>query len=128
MYQKWIGTRGQWVVPDVSWAGKKHHRAPGVSKLTKRDDSERSILMPVITEIQGGFTVDLDPGEIMVRDAHNTNILGQMPVPGMFFEYPIPPHTPETLLPVSVTGAPAGGAMLQCVQPRLWQWPIGGQQ
>lgn len=127
LYQQFIGTRGQWTLPDVSWAGKKYHRVPGVSKLTGYDHSSRSILMPVIGTIQGGFVVDLDPQQIMVRDAHDTNLLGQMPVPGMYFMYPIPPWTPETDLPVSVTGAPAGGAMLQCIQKRRWQWPIGGQ-
>ncbi len=128
MHQKWIGTRGQWTLPDVSWAGSKHHRVPGVSKLTGLDHSGRAILMPPITEIQGGFVVDLDTAhELMVRDAHDTNLLGQMPVPGMYFSYPIPPWTPPTQLPVSVTGAPTGGAMIQCVQPRLWQGPFGGQ-
>ncbi len=127
MYQKWILTRGSWTLPDKSWAGPKRHRVPGISKLNGRDDSNRTILMPTITAVHGGAVVDLDPMKLMVRDAHDTNLLGQMPVPGRYFEYAIPPYTPETPLPVSVTGAPAGGAMVQLVQPRLWSEPIGLQ-
>ncbi|RBO82065.1 hypothetical protein [Nocardia puris] len=126
MFQKWILTRGEWTLPDFSIEGPKYHRFFGRSKRTGRDDSERTILMPELTELHGGATVDLDPDELMVRDAHGTNLLGQMPVPGRFFEYEIPPHTQTLMLPVSVTGAPEGGAMAQLVQPRLWPLPIGG--
>ena len=90
-------------------------------------DSTRDIVMPTIGVIQGGATVDLDPEELPVRDAHGTNLQGQMPVPGRYFDYEIPPHTQPLELPVSVTNAPAGGAMVQLVQPRLWPLPIGGQ-
>lgn len=127
MMHKWVLTRGNWTLPDRSWEGPKHHRRPGVSKLTGRDDSTRAIVMPTIGVVQGGATVDLDPDELMVRDAHDTNLLGQMPVPGRYFEYVIPPWTQEQTLPVSVTGAPAGGAMVQLIQPRYWSEPIGGQ-
>lgn len=127
MLQKWIITRGQWILPDRSIEGPPHHRFLGRSKRTGRDDSERDIVMPPIGLVQGGATVDLDPDALMVRDAHGTNLLGQMPVPGRYFEYEIPPHTQELQLPVSVTNAPAGGAMVQLVQPRLWPQPIGGQ-
>lgn len=125
MRHKWIVTRGDWTLPDVSWQGKKGYRVPGVDKLTGRDDSSRAILMPTIGVLEGGATVDLDPMKLMVRDAHDTNFLGRLPVPGQFFQYVIPPYTPETELPVSVTGAPAGGAMVQCVQPRRWSRPLG---
>ncbi|WP_040815047.1 hypothetical protein [Nocardia concava] len=127
MNHKWILTRGTWTLPDRSWEGPKHRRVLGTSKRTGRDDSARDILMPPIGTVQGGATVDLDPEQLMVRDAHGTNLLGQMPVPGRYFEYEIPPWTQPTQLPVSVTGAPAGGAMVQLVQPRLWPLPIGGQ-
>jgi hypothetical protein len=127
MNQKWILTRGNWTIPDRSLEGPRYNRRLGVSKRTGRDDSARDILMPPITAVQGGATVDLDPEKLMVRDAHGTNLLGQMPVPGRYFEYEIPPHTQPIELPVSVTGAPAGGAMAQLVMPRLWPLPIGGQ-
>ena len=128
MNQKWIVTRGDWVLPDISWEGPHGARVPGVSKLTGRDDSARAIIMPTIGALQGGGVVELDPmADLMVRDAHDTNLLGQMPTPGIFFEYAIPPGTPPTPLPVSVTNAPTGGAMVQLVQPRRWSEPIGGQ-
>ncbi|MGY2019403.1 hypothetical protein [Nocardia gipuzkoensis] len=127
MYQKWILTRGDWILPDFSIEGPKHHRFFGRSKRTGRDDSARTILMPPITALHGGAVVDLDPDELMVRDAHGTNLLGQMPVPGRYFEYEIPPWTQELMLPISVSNAPVGGAMAQLVQPRLWPLPIGGQ-
>jgi hypothetical protein len=128
MRHKWILTRGQWTLPDFSWEGPPGERRFGVSKLTGRDDRNRTILMPDITAVQGGAVVDLDPMKLMVRDAHDTNILGQMPVPGRYFEYSVPPKTPPTNLPVSVTNAPSGvGAMVQLVQPRRWLEAIGGQ-
>ena len=126
MKQKWIITRGNWTLPDVSWEGPPGARRRGVDKLRGRDDRNRMILMPPIGAIQGGATVDLDTdNELMVRDAHNTNLLGQMPVPGRFFMYVIPPYTQEQKLPVSVTSAPAGGAMVKLVQPRRWSTPRG---
>lgn len=128
MYQKWICTIADWVLPDVSWEGPPGDRHPGVSKLTGRDDSERSIIMPHLTAINGGATVDLDPMKLMVRDKHDMNLLGQMPVPGMFFEYVIPPYTQRQTLPVSVTNVPAEGAMVQLVQPRNWTRPYGLQK
>ncbi|EOM78094.1 hypothetical protein DW322_11310 [Rhodococcus rhodnii] len=129
MRQKWILTRGTWTLPDVSWAGPRGARAPGVDKLTGRDDSTRKILMPPLGAVEGGAVVDLDlTRNLMVRDAHDTNLLARMPVPGRYFTWLIPPWTPETELPVSVTGAPAGGARCQLVQPRRWRKPIGGEQ
>ena len=127
MLQKWIVTRGDWTLPDVSWEGPPHDRRPGVSKATGRDDRDRMILLPPITALEGGATVDLDAMSLMIRDAADTNLLGRMPVPGRFFEYCIPPHTQRQTLPVAVANAPAGGAMVQLVQPRWWSDPIGGQ-
>ena len=127
MFQKWRLTRGDWLIADPSIEGPPHHRFLGRSKRTGRDDSARAILMPPITALHGGAVIDLDPDELMVADAHGTNLLGQMPVPGRYFEYEIPPWTQELQLPISVTNAPAGGAMAQLVQPRLWPEPIGGQ-
>ena len=128
MYHKWICTIADWVLPDVSWEGPPGDRHPGVSKLTGRDDSQRAIIMPHLTAINGGAVVDLDPMKLMVRDKHDTNLLGQMPVPGMFFEYVIPPYTQRQTLPVSVTNVPAEGAMVQLVQPRRWSRMYGLQK
>jgi hypothetical protein len=73
--------------------------------------------------LNGGAVVDLDGNELMFRDANDTNILGQLA--GQFFNFPIPPYTPPTDLPVSYTGAPGGGAMVRLVQPRMWSRPWG---
>jgi len=127
MLQKWIVTRGNWTLPDVSWEGPPYQRRPGISKQTGRDDRNRKIMLPPITTLEGGATVDLDAMSLMIRDAAGTNLLGRMPVPGRFFEYCIPPKTQRQTLPVSVTNVPAGGAMVQLVQPRWWSEPIGGQ-
>ncbi|MDM7488706.1 hypothetical protein QT969_10425 [Rhodococcus sp. CSLK01-03] len=125
---KWICTRGDWVLPDVSWEGAPYKRKPGVAKLTGRDDRNRAIVMPTVGALEGGMTVDLDPMELMVRDAADTNLLGRMPVPGRYFEYQIPPKTQrQTVLPVSVTNAPEGGAMVKLVIPQRWTRPVGLQ-
>jgi hypothetical protein len=127
MFHKITLTRGDWTVGDRSIEGPPHHRFFGRSKRTGRDDSERDILIAPIGTVQGGATIDLDPDALMIRDAHGTNMLGQMPVPGRYFEYEIPPHTQPLEIPVSVTNAPAGGAMAKLTMPRLWPLPIGGQ-
>lgn len=127
MFHKINLTRGDWTIGDRSIEGPPNHRFFGRSKRTGRDDSERDILIAPITTVQGGATIDLDPDALMIRDAHGTNMLGQMPVPGRYFEYEIPPHTQPLYIPVSVTNAPAGGAMAQLIMPRLWPLPIGGQ-
>lgn len=121
MFHKFVFTRGNWSLPDVSWRGRRYHRAPA------GEYHDRMIELPPVTVLQQGGTVDLDPNQLMVRDAGNTNYLGQMPTPGQFFMHKIPPYTPKTLLPVAVTGAPAGGAMVQCLQPRLWSNAWGGE-
>ena len=121
MFHKFVFTRGNWTLPDVSWRGKRYHRAPA------GEYHDRMVQLPPVTVLNQGGTVDLDPNQLMVRDAADTNFLGQMPVPGQFFMHKIPPYTPATQLPVSVTGAPAGGAMVQCIQPRLWSGPWGGE-
>lgn len=127
MFHKINLTRGNWTVGDRSIEGPPHHRFFGRSKRTGRDDSARGILIAPIGTIQGGATIDLDPDALMIRDAHGTNMLGQMPVPGMYFDYEIPPHTQELGIPVSVTSAPTGGAMATLMMPRLWPLPIGGE-
>jgi hypothetical protein len=117
MRHKWILTRAQWNLPDPSWKGGRYKRKPGgVYK-------ERVIPMPAITDAQGGAVVSLDKQDLMVRDVHYTNMLPLLG--GKFFMHVIPPYTPKTLLPVSFTNAPAGGAMAQLVQPRRWSRPWG---
>lgn len=117
MHHKWILTRATWTLPDVSWSGPKGERTPG----GKHPD--RAVEGITVTEVNGGMTVDLDGQELMFRDAHDTNAMGQMA--GKFFNYSIPPYTPATDLVVAYEDAPAGGAMVQLVQPRRWSRPWG---
>lgn len=117
MYQKWIITPCQPTLPDFQWVGVRNFRTPGGANGT------RTVTMAPITVANGGAVVDLDGSNLMVRDANNTNILGQQA--GNFFNYPIPPYTPATSLPVSYQGAPSGGAMIQLVQPQNWSRPWG---
>lgn len=117
---KWILTRAQWNIPDFSWKGAKYSRRPGgVHK-------ERVIAMQPITSDQGGVVISLDTAkDLMVRDHNYTNALPALLPNGQHFIYQVPPYTPKTLLPISYTGAPVGGARAVLVQPRLWGRPWG---
>jgi hypothetical protein len=117
---KWILTRGQWNIPDFSWKGAKYSRRPGgVYK-------DRIISLQPITDVQGGAVISLDTAnDLMVRDHNYTNALPTLLPNGQHFIHQIPPYTPKTLLPISYTGAPAGGAMATLVQPRRWTAPWG---
>jgi hypothetical protein len=66
---KWIVTRGKWVLPDFQWVGAPGERAPGGA------NEWRGIRLPPITDINGGAVVDLDRQQLMIRDAHDTNLL-----------------------------------------------------
>ncbi|MEV6321368.1 hypothetical protein AB0M45_09250 [Nocardia sp. NPDC051787] len=112
MAQKWVLTRGRWRLPDVSWRGKKYRRAPGGPY------ANRTLTMPMLGDVEGGARIDLDPIKLMARDLNGTNLIGRMG--GFHFMHRIPPRTPPTLLPVSVTDAPVGGARVELHQPRLW--------
>lgn len=117
MYQYWVLTRAIWTLPDFQWIGGRGHRERG------GDNGSRTVTMQPITELQGGAVVNLDPQELLIRDLNNTNILPQQN--GKFFVYPIPPYTATQPLPVSYTGAPAGGARVELWQPRRWSRPWG---
>lgn len=116
MYQTWVLTRGTWTIPDVSWTGPKHKRVPG------GEFGDRTITLQPVTS---GVRISLDPMQLMIADWAGENVLAQVGG-GWWFMHEIPPHTPRTELPISVTGAPAGGARAELHQPRLWSKPWGG--
>jgi hypothetical protein len=116
-YHKWILTRATWTLPDYQWVGGREQREPGGAYGT------RMISNIIVSDTNGGATVDLDRQNLMFRDANDTNILGQLA--GQFFLFPIPPYTPPTILPVTYSAAPAGGAMAQLVVPQRWTRPWG---
>jgi hypothetical protein len=118
MYQKWVLTPAAWFVSDVQWVGPKGARVPGGANAGRRVGGIN------ITVGNGGGVGDLDRNELMWRDANNTNIMGQLGSTTILV-YPIPPYTPATLLPVSFSGAPAGGARLELWMPRRWSRPWG---
>lgn len=117
MRHKWILTRAEWEIPDFSWRGKKYARKPGGAYRS------RVLSIPPITAVQGGAVISLNKQDLMIRDAHYTNMLPLMN--GRFFMHVIPPYTPKQQIPISYKNAPAGGAMAQLVQPRLWSRPWG---
>ena len=112
-FHKWVLTPASWTLPDRDWSG-----GPG-SRLVS---GSRNVAGITITSTNVGGVVDLDRNELMFRDAANTNLLAQLA--GKFFEYPIPPYTPLTQLPVSFSGA-ASGASVQVRIPVRWSRPWG---
>jgi len=109
-YHKWILTPGTYTLPDYSWSG-----GPGERIVA----SNRTVSGITITEANGGAVIDLDRNELMFRDASNTNLLAQLA--GTFFEFPIPPYTPATSLPVAISG----GGSVQLRVPQRWSRPWG---
>lgn len=115
--QIWILTRAKWVLPDYSWRGGRYNRRPGGTY------GNRVIQLPEITEVQGGAVINLDAKELLVRDAHGTNMLPLLE--GKYFMHEIPPYTPRTEIPVYYTDAPEGGARCELIMERRWSAPWG---
>ncbi|MGK8554394.1 phage tail protein [Nocardia gipuzkoensis] len=111
MWLKWVcSAPGKWTVPDFSWT-------PG------DDHAARVVTLPRTATAQD-LTVDTDPMEEMIVAADKSQIWALMN--GVSFLHPVPPYTPATAVPVSVTGAPTGASVL-VVQPRNWSRPWGLQ-
>lgn len=109
-YHKWVLTPGTYTLPDYDWTGGPSARTP---------TGNRTVSGITITNSNGGAVIDLDRNELMFRDANNTNLLGQLA--GKFFEYPIPPYTPNTSVPVVVST----GGSVQLRIPQRWSRPWG---
>lgn len=120
MNQTWVLTRGTWTISDTSWLGPKGARKPD------GEYKDRVLKLNPIDAVHGGARINLDPMKLMAESWSGTNILGEI-LDDQFFMHEIPPYTPETLLPIKVTGAPAGGALAELHQPRLWSRPWGLQ-
>lgn len=123
MRHTWVVSGGigtQVWLPDVSWVGPKGGR------VIAGPYADREIQLPTIAAAHdGGFRVTLDRGKIMVRDKGDTNVLGQMPVPGKIFLHRIPHYTRRTPLPVKIRNAPAEGGRIELHMPQLWTRPFG---
>ena len=119
MRHEWVLTRATWTVPDVSWRGGRNRRKPG------GQFSNRTITLRPITAAQGGVRISLDGAKLHLRDFNYTNAVASILPAGVRFIHKIPPYTPKTLLPISYTGAPAGGARAELIQPHRYTRPWG---
>lgn len=120
MFQTWVITRGKWTISDTSWIGPKGKRVPG------GEFGGRTVALKKIDDVHAGARINLDQMKLMVESWSGTNLLGDLAGEN-FFMHEIPPYTPETLLPISVTEAPSTGARAELHQPRLWPTPWGGE-
>jgi hypothetical protein len=117
MRQTWKLTRATWTLPDNSWTGRPKQRVPGGKHPT------RTLTLPPILSTDGGVTITRDRKKLHATAATGANFLARME--GQWLQYDIPPYTPKTLLPISYTGAPSGGARAELWQPRKWSRPWG---
>lgn len=97
-----------WTVADWSWGSDEYLRADA--------DAARTWALP---PLQAGEHVTLvsDPTQEMLISSLDTNPWNRCNGNGLL--YPIPPHTPPTEIPISVTGATAGDAARLHVQPHF---------
>lgn len=110
MWLRWVvSAPGQWTLPDFSWAADSF--------------AARTVILPRTAAGQD-LTIDTDPMEEMIVARDNTPVWAQMN--GVSFMHAVPPYTPATAVPVSVTYAPAGASVL-VVQSRNWSRPWGLQ-
>lgn len=107
-FHKWVLPPGTYTLPDYSWTG-----APGARTI----DGTRTVAGITITSENGGAVIDLDRNELMFRDLNDTNLLAQLA--GKFFEFPIPPYTPATNVPI------VGDGTVQVRIPQRWSRPWG---
>ncbi|MFZ2488691.1 MAG: hypothetical protein WAZ19_11260 [Anaerolineae bacterium] len=119
MHHLWSGTVAQWRLPDNSWQGRPWHRAPGGRH------PDRKILYPALTTANGGLVVNYAPGELKVRDKHDTNLIATMPTPGDYPQHFLPPFTQEQTVYVEAVSVPPGGAAIKLIQPRRYRRPWG---
>jgi hypothetical protein len=116
-YQRFVLTRAIWTLPDCQWVGAPAYRTPG------GEQGERQVPGIDISTINGGAVVDWDRSQLAFRDAVGTNLQGQ--IGQRFLNFPVPPHTPPTPLPISYEKAPEGGAMARLEVPHRWSRPWG---
>ncbi|MFI8976921.1 phage tail protein [Nocardia asteroides] len=114
LWLKWTLQGGaKWVVPDFSFGDNRFKR--GVA------DAARRIQMPKQAAGQT-FLINTDPFEDQLRDPAGIQVWSLMN--GVSFNYPIPPYTKKTLLPVAVSEASAGvGIQVRCIP--AWSRPWG---
>lgn len=109
LYLQWVcEAPGRWEIPDFSW----------------RDDewSDRIIVTPTLGTGED-LSIDTYPAREPYTAANGSNIAGRFA--GVMFLHSVPPHTPETQIPVAVTNGRSGvSCMVRMV--RNWRRPFGG--
>ncbi|WP_433661088.1 phage tail protein [Nocardia sp. CA-128927] len=119
IWPRWVfqGTAGiVWTIPDFSWGSDEFDRA--------EIDADRKIVMPPLL---AGEHIVIDTDRMARNGQANSSLDTEFyaRMGGKRFVYPLPGRTPETRIPVSVTGAPIGaGIQVRC--PRPWPRPWGG--
>lgn len=94
-------TPGVWEVPDRSWSGEIGAVAPG------GDHADRTVTVTVPAPA-GGAVLSRDPRRLPITGADGSNLISAQE--GKFLIFDLPPWTPPTALPISVSGAPGSGA------------------
>lgn len=111
IWMQWAVTApGRWTLPDFSFMGDAN--------------AARTVTTPTLASGQD-LTIDTYPLRESYTAADGSNIAGRFG--GIEFQFPVPPHTPQTLLPVKLeAGAASSGAQLRMVE--YWQRPWGGRR
>lgn len=111
LYPQWVcEAPGKWVIPDFSFHDD--------------DQADRVIATPTLATGQT-LTIDTYPAHEPYVAADGSNIAGRFG--GVTFVNAVPPHTPPTQIPVSVTGAKPGASCLLRME-RNWRRPRGGDE
>ena len=116
MRHTWILTPGVWTLPDPSWLG-----APG-ARVPAGEHAARTVMVEVKTA-DGGARITRERRKLHAAALTGANLLPRMG--GNWVRFDIPPWTPPTDLPISVSGAPSSGARAELHQPRMWTRPVG---
>jgi len=103
----------EYTLPDFSFGSDRREMAG--------PHANRTITLPPLI---AGEHLRVDTDETTTQVESNIDTQVYLRMDGIRFMYPIPPYTPPTDLPVSVTGAPAGVGV-QVRMPRPWSRPWG---
>ncbi|NKR80212.1 hypothetical protein GS885_25770 [Rhodococcus hoagii] len=115
-YLKWIveaPTGGKVALPDFSWEPDQEHE--------DYEHRDRMVYFPTLANGEK-VVVDSYPDNDTYTSNLNPLFVGRMG--GIEFEFPVPPHTPPTEIPI---GATKPGTTVMVRQPRNWRTIAGGE-
>lgn len=110
-------TPGKWIIPDYQFTGPARKRTVAHA---------RSIPLQNVTVGMGGLVIDTDPMVRTFRSLDGTNVNGQVAGGYYVVNYQLPPYLQPVDVPISVSGAPPGGARAELHYTELWDRPWGG--